>query len=93
VVNNESQFAKDMGFEEIKHGEAYLEERKQQQMQEQQLQNFEDVGTDSFYPLVTTDPKISKEYTVKINGQYEDKLITDQKLYDVFDDKGNKNVF
>lgn len=91
IMNDSMQTASEMGFEEIKHGEAFLEERKQQMMQECQIQKFEDVATDSVYPLFTTDPKLRKEYTLKINGKDPNKKITDSQLNSVFDNKNKSN--
>ena len=39
---------------------------------------FDDIGLDSYYPLMTQDPAIKKEYVLKI---------TDKKLENVFDKK------
>ena len=47
-----------------------IEERKRSE------EEYEDVGMDSYYPLMTTDPSKKKEYTLKI---------TDNKLNNAFD--------
>ena len=47
-----------------------IEEKKQSE------EEYEDVGMDSYYPLMTTDPTKKKEYTLKI---------TDNKLNNAFD--------
>lgn len=52
--------------------------KKEEQKQPEAGDEYEDVGMDSYYPLMTTDPAKRKEYTLKI---------TDNKLNNAFDSK------
>ena len=70
------------GFEHIQHTEAYFEKLRFDNNVEQNISNFDDVGMDSVYPLMTSDPSKQKEFTVKI---------TNNKLDNVFDKKNNNN--
>ena len=49
---------------------------------EENISAFDDVGMDSIYPLMTSDPDKGKEFTVKI---------TNKKLDNVFDHKNNND--
>jgi hypothetical protein len=71
------------GFEEIHHSEAYFTKLQFDHKIEQNISAFDDIGMDSVYPLMTSDPEKGKEFTVKI---------TNQKLDHVFD-TANKNNF
>lgn len=71
------------GFEHIQHTEAYFEKLRFDNNIEQSISNYDDVGTDSHYPLMTSDPNKQKEFTVKI---------TNKKLDQQFDQE-NKNKF
>lgn len=48
---------------------------------QQSIECFEDMAMDSYYPLMTTDPSIKKEYILKI---------TDEHLNKVFDKNNNQ---
>lgn len=50
--------------------------------EEQQIASYQDMGLDSYYPLVTEDPKKKKEYVLKI---------TDTHLNNVFGSGKNEN--
>ena len=47
------------------------------------MEKYEDIGMDSYYPLVTEDPAKKKEYTVKI---------TDNQLNNVFSKNDKFNL-
>lgn len=60
-----------------------IDSRDQQEEIKQSIECFEDIAQDSYYPLMTNDPAIKKDYILKI---------TDQHLNKVFDDKDRKQV-
>ena len=70
------------GFEEIDHCEAYFTKLQFDRKIEENISAFDDVGMDSIYPLMTSDPDKGKEFTVKI---------TNKKLDNVFDHKNNND--
>ena len=47
--------------------------------------NFEDLASDSVYPLMTNDPSLKKDFTFKNH------CINNQKLEQVFDEKNDQN--
>lgn len=44
----------------------------------QRIAEFEDVINDSHYPLMTNDPKISKDYLVKVNDKHLNNVFSSQ---------------
>ena len=63
------------GFEEIKHSEAWNEQAKEDYRMQKSLAEFDDVGMDSVYPLMTSDPTKAREFTVKINSKHLDNVL------------------
>ena len=63
-------------FEEVKHSEALEEEKRKEQEFAKYMEDVDDIGQDSYYPLMTNDPKKKKECIIKIN---------DKQLGEVFD--------
>ena len=41
------------------------------------IAEFEDMGKDSHYPLMTTDPEKSKEFLIKVNDKHLQSVIVD----------------
>ena len=60
-----------------------VDQSEQQEEIKKSIECFEDIAQDSYYPLMTNDPAIKKEYILKI---------TDEHLNRVFDDKDRKQV-
>ena len=63
-------------FEEVKHSEALEEQRKKEAEFTKLMEGVDDIGMDSYYPLMTSNPEKKKDCIIKIN---------DKKLGDVFD--------
>ena len=64
------------GFEEVKHSEAYFEKAKEDYRIQQNIAQYDDIGEDSVYPLMTSDPKKAREFNVKINQDHLNRVMT-----------------
>lgn len=51
-----------------------VDDKEQQEEMKQSIECFEDIAQDSYYPLMTNDPAIKKEYILKITDEHLDKV-------------------
>jgi hypothetical protein len=62
------------GHQDIQSAFEFVDNQEQQAAMQQSIECFEDMAMDSYYPLMTTDPTIHKEYILKITDEHLDKV-------------------